>query len=142
AYFLRGLSYFNLVTNFQKVPLIIAVPLTSQDYYPPTATEAEIWAQIISDFQNAQKLLPVSYSDVTGPDKNQLGRATKGAATGFLGKTYLYNKQWSLAANEFNKIIEGAELNKYTLQASYRNNFSPSSDNNSESLFEVQFATP
>lgn len=142
AYFLRGLSYFNLVTNFQKVPLIITVPLTSKDYYPPTATEAEIWAQIISDFQNAQKLLPVSYSDVTGSDKNQLGRATKGAATGFLGKTYLYNKQWSLAATEFNKIIEGAELNKYTLQASYRNNFSPSSDNNSESLFEVQFATP
>lgn len=86
AYFLRGLSYFNLVTNFQKVPLIITVPLTSKDYYPPTATETEIWNQIISDFQNAQKLLPVSYSDVTGPDKNQLGRATKGAATGFLGK--------------------------------------------------------
>ncbi|REG96451.1 RagB/SusD family nutrient uptake outer membrane protein [Flavobacterium aquicola] len=142
AYFLRGLSYFNLVTNFQKVPLILTVPATSKDRYPATASEEAIWNQIISDFQNAQKLLPVSYGNVTGPDKGQLGRATKGAATGFLGKTYLYNKQWELAGIEFKKIIEGAELNIYSLQSSFKNNFSPLSDNNSESLFEVQFGTP
>lgn len=142
AYFLRGLSYFNLATNFQKVPLILTVPSTTEDRYPATATEVEIWSQIISDFQNAQKLLPVNYSNVTGPDNGQMGRATKGAATGFLGKAYLYNKQWELAGLEFKKIIEGTELNIYSLQNTYKNNFSPFSDNNSESLFEVQFATP
>lgn len=141
AYFLRGLSYFNLVTNFQKVPLILTVPATAEEFYPATATEEEIWSQIISDFQNAQKLLPVSYNNVSGPDNGQKGRATKGAATGFLGKAYLYTKQWELAGNEFKKIIEG-ELKFYSLQNTYKDNFSPFSDNNSESLFEIQFATP
>jgi len=142
AYFLRGLSYFNLATNFQKVPLILTVPLTVEDRYPATASEDEIWKQIISDFQNAQNLLPVSYANVTGPDQGQKGRASKGSATGFLGKTYLYTKQWILAANEFKKIVEGPELNIYSLTTDYRDNFSPLIENNSESLFEVQFATP
>ena len=42
AYFLRGLAYFNLVTNFQKVPLILTVAESADEYYPPTASEEEI----------------------------------------------------------------------------------------------------
>lgn len=142
AYFLRGLAYFNLKTNFQKVPLITSVPENQEEYYPPTASEQEIWDQIISDFKDAQARLPISYQNVTGPDQGQVGRATKGAATGFLGKTYLYSEQWSLAAAEFKKLIDGPDLNIYHLMDNYKDNFSPFTENNAESLFEVQFATP
>jgi hypothetical protein len=143
AYFLRGLAYFNLTTTFQKVPLILTVAQSEEEYYPATATEEAIWAQIISDFKNAQSLLPVDYNSVSGPDQGQVGRATKGAATGFLGKSYLYTgKDWGLAATEFQKLIEGPEVNIYNLTSNYRDNFSPFVENNSESLFEVQFATP
>ncbi len=142
AYFLRGLAYFNLVTNFEKVPLILTVPQNEEEYYPPTASQAEIWAQIISDFQNAQSMLPVDFASVSGADQGQVGRATKGAATGFLGKTYLYTEQWQAAANEFAKLIGGSDVSIYSLTDNYKDNFGPFTENNSESLFEVQFATP
>ncbi|MGS2763719.1 RagB/SusD family nutrient uptake outer membrane protein [Sinomicrobium sp. M5D2P9] len=142
AYFLRGLAYFHLVTNFEKVPLILEVPEEEEDYYQPTAASEAIWEQIISDFARAQELLPVSYDSVNGPDRRQTGRATKGAATGFLGKAYLYTEQWAQAEEEFRKLIEGPEVNIYSLVDNYRDNFSPGTENNAESLFEVQFATP
>ncbi|MBC9795667.1 RagB/SusD family nutrient uptake outer membrane protein [Sinomicrobium weinanense] len=142
AYFLRGLAYFHLVTNFEKVPLILSVPVEEEEYYEPTATQEVIWEQIISDFSNAQEMLPVDYASVDGPDHQQKGRATKGAATGFLGKSYLYTRKWPQAAAEFRKLIEGPEVNIYGLMDNYRDNFSPGAENNKESLFEVQFATP
>jgi len=141
AHFLRGLAYFQLVTNYQKVPLITTVPENSTQYYGATGTTEEIWAQVVADFTAAQSMLPVSYSTITGSDVNQLGRATKGAATGFLGKSYLYTEQWSQAAAEFNKLINGPEVNVYSLTANYKDNFGPYTENNSESLFEIQFQT-
>lgn len=140
AHFLRGLAYFNLVTNYEKVPLITAFPSDKAQYYAATATTAEIWTQVIADFTAAQSMLPVSFSSVTGADQNQIGRATKGAATGFLGKSYLYTQQWALAGAEFNKLINGPELNIYSLTANYKDNFGPATENNSESIFEIQFA--
>jgi tetratricopeptide (TPR) repeat protein len=140
AYFLRGLAYFQLKTNFQKVPLILTVAQSEEEYYPATASEEAIWSQIISDFQAAQSRLPVDYTEVSGADQGQIGRATKGAATGFLGKAYLYSEQWSLAAAEFKKLIEGPDVNIYRLMDDYQDNFGPFSENNEESLFEVQFA--
>jgi len=141
AHFLRGLAYFHLVTNFEKCPLITEVPLVPADYYAATSTSDEIWALIIEDFTAAQGMLPVSYVNLPGADTNQVGRATKGAATGFLGKTYLYRQQWAQAATEFNKLINGPEVNVYSLTANYKDNFGPATENNSESLFEVQFQT-
>ena len=142
AYFLRGLAYFHLAINYQKVPVILTPAQGAEDYYQPTATEEVLWSQIVSDFSKAQQMLPVDYASVSGPDRGQVGRATKGAATGFLGKTHLYMEEWSLAAAEFRKLIEGPEVNVYSLMDDYQDNFSPFSENNAESLFEVQFATP
>ncbi len=139
AYFLRALSYFNLKNNFQKVPLITTVPVSEEEFYPPTAEESAIWEQIITDLSTAQGLLPVDYSSVSGPDQGQAGRATRGAATAYLGKAYLYTQQWGLAADEFAKLINGP-LNNYSLAENYQDNFSPFISNNSESIFEVQFS--
>ncbi|RAV27493.1 RagB/SusD family nutrient uptake outer membrane protein [Sinomicrobium soli] len=140
AYFLRGLAYFHLVTNFEKVPVFTTVPQTPEDYYPPTVSTEEVWEQVISDFSAAQELLPVDYASVSGPDQGQKGRATKGAATGFLGKAYLYTRQWEPAIQEFEKLISGEQA-VYSLMPDYTDNFSPFSENNAESLFEVQFAS-
>ncbi|MDN3594270.1 RagB/SusD family nutrient uptake outer membrane protein [Zunongwangia endophytica] len=142
AYFLRGLAYFHLAINFEKVPIPLTPAQVQEDYYQPTGTEEELWTQIKSDFAQAQQMLPVDYENVNGPDRAQLGRATKGAATGFLGKAHLYQEEWSDAAAEFRKLIDGPEVNIYSLMDDYRDNFSPFSENNAESLFEVQFANP
>lgn len=139
AYFLRGLAYFKLANFYKIVPLVLATPKTPEDYYPTTATEEELWNQIYSDFQQAKDLLPASYSNVTGLDAGQIGRATQGAATGMLGKSYLYRKEWQKAADQFKELIDGG---RYSLVANYRDNFTDANENNSESLFEVQFADP
>jgi hypothetical protein len=139
AYFLRGLAYWNLATTFKIVPVITAPPLDQKDYYPPTATEEELWNQIFADFQQAETMLPVSFMNVTGPDQGQKGRATKGAAAGMLGKAYLYRKDWVKAGTQFEKFITGPLKDVYSLVPNYRDNFKDVNENNSESLFEIQF---
>lgn len=140
AYFLRGLAYYKLATNFKEVPLITTPPLGPGDYTPPTASETELWNQVFSDFQNAENLLPVSYDTVTGLDKGQKGRATKGAAAGFLAKAYVYRKDWAKAGPQLEKFFTGNLRNVYSLMPNYRDNFRDVMENNQESLFEIQFA--
>lgn len=139
AYFLRGLSYFQLAINFKQVPVITTPPKDQNDFYSATATEDELWNQIYSDFQAAETNLPISYDNVTGLDKGQKGRATKGAAAGMLGKAYLYRKDYAKAGIQFDKFINGPLKNIYSLMPVYRDNFKDVNENNSESLFEIQF---
>jgi tetratricopeptide (TPR) repeat protein len=140
AYFLRALAYFNLANNFKAVPLITTPPVDPQEYFAPTADEEELWAQIFSDFADAETMLPLNYANVEGPDRGHKGRATKGGAAGMLGKAYLYRKDWAKAGAQFEKFISGPYKNMYSLMPDYRDNFRDVNENNSESLFEIQFA--
>ncbi|MCW3091800.1 MAG: outer membrane protein nutrient binding [Ferruginibacter sp.] len=139
AYFLRGLAYYNLATTFKIVPVITAPINSTNDYSTATATEEVLWNQIFTDLATAEADLPVSYDNVTGLDKGQKGRATQGAAAGLLGKAYLYRKDYAKAAAQFEKFINGSLKNVYSLVPDYRDNFRDVNENNSESLFEVQF---
>lgn len=141
ALFLRALSYFSLINNFEKIPLITQPPVGKEDYYPATAAPEDVWNQIFEDLKLAEEYLPFDYANVTGPDKGQVGRATKGAAAGLLAKAYVYQKKWELAEKQLEKfVLPGGILNgKYSLVANYRDNFNNATENNSESLFEIQF---
>jgi starch-binding outer membrane protein, SusD/RagB family len=132
AYFLRGLYLFHAVNMFKNVPL----PTEIAAFYPQK-TEAEGWKQVIEDFKAAADLLPTSYTNVTGLDAGQKGRATKGAALGYLGKAYLFTKDFTNAKIVFKQVID---LGVYSLVSNYRDNFTDTNENNSESLFEVQFS--
>ncbi len=136
AYFLRGLYFYHLVNLFGSVSLPLTSVKSKADFTVKQSTEAEGWAQVIADFRKASELLPVSYADVTGADKGQIGRATKGAALGFLGKAYLFTKNYPEAANQFKAVMD---LGVYDLMANYHDNFTEKAENNKESLFEVQF---
>ena len=140
AYFLRGLAYYNLATSFKVVPVITEPIANSDDYFPPTATEEVLWNQIFNDLATAEARLPVSYDNVTGLDAGQKGRATKGAAAGLLAKSYLFRKDYANAKTQLEKFFAGGPLNGvYSLVADYRDNFRDKNENNSESLFEIQF---
>lgn len=142
AYFLRALSYFNLANTFKIVPLVHTTEFNKDPgTYPASATEEALWNQIFTDLQAAETALPVSYNDVDSMDKGQLGRATKGAAAGLLGKAYLYRKDYAKAATQFEKLINGPLKNVYSLMPDYRDNFKDVAENNRESLFEVQFTS-
>lgn len=132
AYFLRGLYLFHAVNMFKNVPL----PTELAVYYPQKSQE-EGWAQVIADFKAAADLLPTTYTNISGIDAGQKGRATKGAALGYLGKAYLFTKDFANAKTTFKQVID---LGVYALVSNYRDNFTDTNENNSESLFEVQFS--
>ncbi|MBK9338177.1 MAG: RagB/SusD family nutrient uptake outer membrane protein [Lewinellaceae bacterium] len=131
ALFLRALNYYYLVTFFNNVPLVLKPYESSADYFPSQAPPAEVWDQIYADFDQASRLLPVSHND---PDK---GRATKGAALAFLGKSYLFNQRFSEASAKLKEVID---LNVYSLMPNFGDNFTEQFENNQESLFEIQFS--
>lgn len=132
AYFLRGLAYFYIVTFWHHVPLILTPPQSSKDFYAKQVDASKVWAQIIKDFTTASNDLPETY------DAANLGRATRGAALAYLGKAYLFNKDYKDGAAAFKKVIDEGVYG--LLPASqYANNFNSVDENNQESIFEVQF---
>ncbi len=130
AKFLRGMTYMYTVLFFDHIPLVLEPPKTPDDFYQDQVDKSLVWAQIYKDLSEAADLLPVSYAVA---DK---GRATKGAALGYLGKAYLFNKDYTKAAEAFKKVID---LNEYSLMPNYEDNFTESAENNAESIFEIQF---
>ncbi|UOB16491.1 RagB/SusD family nutrient uptake outer membrane protein [Abyssalbus ytuae] len=133
AYFLRGLYFFHAVNMFKNVPL----PLVSTEIYHEQKSQEEGWEQVIFDLQMAADLLPVSYNDVSGLDAGQVGRATRGAALAYLGKAYLFTYDYQNAHDAFQDVID---LGIYSLVSNFRDNFTENNENNSESVFEVQFS--
>lgn len=132
AYFLRGLYYFHLVDEWGNVPLPIKIAEVAAQ-----STAAQGWDRIIADFKSAVDLLPAQYATTGGVDKNDLGRATKGAAMAYLGKAYLFNKKYTEAAAQFKAVID---LGIYGLMPNYKDNFTETAENNKESIFELQFS--
>ncbi len=137
AYFLRGLYFYHLVNFFGNVPLPLQVASELGSYKVSQSTPEQGWNQVMADFKKAAELLPVRYAAVSGPDKNDIGRATKGAALAFLGKAYLFNKKYAEAGAQFKAVMD---LGIYNLVPNYRDNFTETAENNSESVFEVQFS--
>ena len=130
ARFLRALCYYNLVSLYGRVPLVLQYSTNLNQTFPQ-GSEEQVWSQVISDLQAAQTDLPPSY---TG---NNVGRATKGAATTLLGKAYMQNKRWADAQTQFAQVI--APTSGYDL-VTYTDNFRHTTENNRESIFEVQFS--
>ena len=143
AYFLRAYTHWFLFLNFRNIPLMNQMPASAKDYKPQATPEA-VWEQIISDLKRAKELLPEK-----GFWKGEsVGRVTKGSAIALLGKAYLYRSgieryygnstttYYNEAAAEFNELIVSG---KYRLVADYNDNFKVATENNDESIFELQF---
>ena len=64
---------------------------------------------------------------------------TRGAAYALLAKTYAQHKKWDEAAECLYWIIEGDGKGLYDLVEDYGDNFRESTENNRESLYEIQF---
>lgn len=138
ALFLRGLSYYMLAGYYQNPMLITdySVYESLETMYQPNSTYDEVWDQAEADFNEAIDLLPTR--DIGGQWAQ--GRATKGAAAGFLARTLMMRHKYSEALTVLKAII-GGQYGTYKLMANYGDNFREGSkyENNEESLFEVQF---
>jgi hypothetical protein len=128
AKFIRALLYFNMVSLYGKVPLVTKATTDVSTLAPQATSEAQVWDLVYSDLLAAIPDLPTSYSG------NDVGRATQYAAITLLGKAYMQNKRWADASAQFAKVI-----GKFQLTNAYVDNFRHTSENNSESIFEVQY---
>jgi len=128
--FLRAFHYFNLVRQFGGVPLRLDVTKAPTD--APSqgrASEEEIYAQIISDLNDAAAALPEA-ATYAAADK---GRVSKGAANALLGKVYMTRKNFSEALTALRKVTG------YSLMPTYASIFLTTNKNNAESIFEIQY---
>ena len=131
AHFIRAWFFYNLVTVFGGVPLADHV-LAPSEYNIPRADASEIWALIESDLKTAATSLPLR----SGYSAEDLGRVTKGAAQALLAKSYLWQKRYAEAEAMANEVIQS---NEYQLVPDYASIFTQSGENNSESVFEIQY---
>jgi tetratricopeptide (TPR) repeat protein len=135
ATFLRGLNYFNLVNEFGSVPIFTDLVKESADYFKEKSTEEEVWKQVIADFESAATSpLPEIYSSALK------GRVTKNTAIAYLGKSYLYLKDWAKAEEQFSKLVNNESANGFGLLDDYAQLFDGKHENSKESVFEIQFS--
>ena len=136
ALFLRSLAYYELATYYQTVPLITDYASYSDinTMYASNNTQDEVFDQIEADLTLAMQMLP---SRDEGGEWAK-GRATSGAAAGYLARALMFRHKFAEAYAVLKDIIAG-KYGHYELTADYGDNFKESTENNLESLFEVQF---
>ncbi|HMJ67672.1 MAG TPA: RagB/SusD family nutrient uptake outer membrane protein [Cyclobacteriaceae bacterium] len=133
ARFLRGYYHFDLKKMYNMVPYI------DDKIYDPNNLEStkvkndtDIWPKIVEDLQAAYAVLPATQASK--------GRATKWAAAAMLAKVYLFMGGAGNLASAKTLLDAIVASNQYKLVDNYHDNFRASTNNNAESIFEVQYS--
>lgn len=130
ARFLRGHYHFEAKKMWNMVPYIDETIYNRDD---PNSTKVpnnvDIWPKIEADFDFAAKNLPAVQS--------QKGRATKWAAEAYLAKAYVFEKKWAQAEVLLLDILQNSGKK---LMTNYHDNYRTLTNNNAESIFEVEFS--
>jgi hypothetical protein len=128
ALFLRSYYYFLLAQVFGDVPLMTRIVPPDQLKLPRTPRN-EVLANVSSSCEEAALLLPVSRTP------SSQGRATRGAALALAAKANVYLQRWDKVL-DFTTQVKA--LNVYSLEPDYQANFQKNSQNNAESVWEIQ----
>ncbi|HLT88977.1 MAG TPA: RagB/SusD family nutrient uptake outer membrane protein [Sphingobacterium sp.] len=131
--FLRAFQYFELVKNFGGVPIIESLSMPEEVQGVTRNTLEECYAFIEKELIAAAEGLP-ERSKYPSAD---IGRATKGAALGYLGKVYLYQNKMAEAEEVLAQVISSGE---YDLLDNFDKVWTIEHNNSIESLFEVQYS--
>ena len=127
AKFLRAVFYFDLVRAWGGVPKV-------EQLSPPLkltrSTKEDIYSLIVSDLQYALQFLPEKSAQAL----TDVGRATKGAARGFLAKVSLFQHDY-LNAEKY--ALEVINSNEYSLEPVFTDANGVNGNNGVESVFEV-----
>jgi starch-binding outer membrane protein, SusD/RagB family len=130
---LRAYNYFELVTLWGDVPLVLDDIPPSQFTSTPRAPKADVFKQIEKDLTEAAAVLPLK----TAYSLADRFRVSKGTAQALLGKTYLYEQKWSDAATQFDLVINS---NVYSVAPSIAVAFSQAGEFGQESIFEISYS--
>ncbi len=134
ARLLRGHFYFDLKKHFKSVPYIDET-VEAADISSVPNSPGVTWDNIIADFKFAYDNLPETQA--------QAGRVNKWAAAAYLGKAYLYDKQYGKAKEWFDQVIANGKTpsgEKYGLLDNYPDIYNAEFDNHKEAIFDVESA--
>lgn len=130
ARFLRGWAYGEISYLWGGAPIYLTRSLTLDDYKGRSSKE-EVYAQAQSDLRFAADNLP------TDRPADELGRATKGAALGFLARNLMQENKVEEAKVALNTLVA---LDKYKLVDNFGDNFTEENGFLGEALFEIIYA--
>lgn len=122
---MRGMTYYNLAMLYKKAPIVDWISTPSDQ--PNEATFDELVAFVEKDLLYAAENLPESFPEI--------GRFTKYFAYDMLGKLYMNSNQWPKAKAAFEVVINS---HKFSLAPEYHDNFRHTTNNNCESIWEIQ----
>ena len=127
---IRAYYYYSMANIWGNVPLVLNSQTLADR--PKQATQAEVFAQVIKDCQEAAVDLPEAY---TGVD---VGRFHKYSAIALIGKAYMQQRKWAEAAAALKQIIDVTPT-RFDLMPDWRDNFTTAAENNKESIMEIQY---
>jgi len=133
AYAMRAWAYDNLGKFFGGVPLIVDAEYTTEETYAiKRSSQAETFAQAVSDYKAAINILPEKWVS------EDAGRITKFAANAALGRLYMFMKEPANAKTYLEAVINSGI---YSLASNYEECFTDAYDNNAtkDRVWEVQY---
>jgi len=129
AYFLRALTYFDLVRTYGGVPVITNPTLSpTQDNGIKRATVADTYAQVLADLNAADTLLTETIV------RNHANRFSVYALK---SRFYLYTENWDKAEEYASKVI--ANTTGFKLVKPYSTFYTTTKS--TESIFELSFSS-
>lgn len=129
AHFIRALAYFDLARAWGGVPLKLTPTLSiSESIGIPRSTLDETYAQVLSDLEKAESLLPETTNRI---------RATRHSARALRARYHLYRQEWSQAESYATLLINNPSFN---LRKPFSSWFANGVTETEESIFEVAFS--
>ncbi|MCF0042751.1 RagB/SusD family nutrient uptake outer membrane protein [Dyadobacter fanqingshengii] len=125
ARFLRAWYHFEAKKLWNMVPYVDET-VTDYNNLP---NDKDIWPNIEADLQFA--------IDNVSATKAQAGRASKWAAKATLAKVHMYQQDYTAAKPLLDDVVNNGP---FALVNSFHDNFRITTENNSESIFEVQMS--
>ena len=133
AQFLRGFHALEAQKHFRNPSYVDEVAYDLNDVESSKVANAgPIWDQIRADFTAAAAGLPAVQAEV--------GRATSWAAKAFLAKTHMYSGDAELIAAAIPVMEDIVNNGPFDLAPAFAENHLVGTNNNSESIFEIQYA--
>ena len=133
AQFLRGFHALEAQKHFRNPAYVDDAAYDLNDVESSKVPNSgPIWDQIRADFTAAAAGLPAVQAEV--------GRATSWAAKAFLAKTHMYSGDAALIAAAIPVMEDIVNNGPFDLAPAFAENHLVGTNNNSESIFEIQYA--
>ena len=130
AKFIRGWQHFEMQKMYRTPKYVGEANFSLDDLEASKVPNTgKIWDNIIQDFSDAAAALPATQSEV--------GRATRWAALAYQAKALVYKGDYASALPILENIVNNGP---FTLVDKFEDNYLVATRNNSESIFEIQYA--